>query len=259
MGFLPEVAGRLTIATDVSNPEYLLDNRDGIYTRSFSSKDKPAMSEGKVTRYAGKQATVSWHGGICIHIGECGRAQGELFIDGREPWCQPDIATDEEIEDVILRCPTGALTFDYADDSRVEKPNAVNTVQVAYNGPLFVRGELEIEGAPANAPGLQFRAALCRCGQSRNKPFCDNSHEKAGFTDYGAVGRSGDPDAPTGGPLEVKPAKDGPLLLKGNLTILSGSGRTSWQGNLVALCRCGSSKNKPFCDGQHNKIGFKSD
>lgn len=59
MGFLPEVAGRLTIATDVSNPEYLLDNRDGIYTRSFSSKDKPAMSEGKVTRYAGKQATVA--------------------------------------------------------------------------------------------------------------------------------------------------------------------------------------------------------
>ena len=73
-------------------------------------------------------------GGICIHIGACGRAQGELFAGGRKPWCQPDIATDEEIEDVMLRCPTGALTVDYADDSRVEKPSAVNTVQVAYNG-----------------------------------------------------------------------------------------------------------------------------
>jgi CDGSH-type Zn-finger protein len=159
----------------------------------------------------------------------------------------------------VLRCPTGALTYDFADGTRAEKPATVNTIQVAYNGPLFVRGKLEIEGAPANAPGLQFRAALCRCGQSKNKPFCDNSHEKAGFKDYGAVGRGGDADAETGGPLQVQAAQDGPLLLKGNLTILSGSGRESWKGGQVALCRCGSSKDKPFCDGQHKKVGFKSD
>ena len=217
------------------------------------------MSEEKAIKYPGKSAAVSWHGGLCIHIGECGRAQGDLFVGGRKPWCEPDVATDDEVEEVVLRCPTGALTYDFADGTRAEKPATVNTVQVAYNGPLFVRGKLEIEGAPANAPGLQFRAALCRCGQSKNKPFCDNSHEKAGFKDYGAVGRGGDADAETGGPLQVKPAEDGPLLLKGNLTILSGSGRESWKGGQVALCRCGSSKDKPFCDGQHKKVGFKSD
>jgi len=213
----------------------------------------------KVIKYDGKHATVSWHGGLCIHIGECGRAQGDLFVSGREPWCQPDTATDDEVEDVILRCPTGALTVEYADRSGVEKASPVNTVQVAYNGPLFVRGELEIEGAPADAPGLRFRAALCRCGQSGNKPFCDNSHESAKFKDFGAVGETGDTDAGTGGILQVKTAKDGPLLLKGNLTIVSGSGRESWKGSQVALCRCGSSKNKPFCDGQHKEVGFESD
>ena len=157
-----------------------------------------------------------------------------------------------------MRCPTGALTYDMADGSRAESADSVNTVQVAYNGPLFLRGDLDIEGAPEDAPGLKFRVALCRCGHSKNKPFCDNSHEEAGFKDYGAIGKTGDTDCEGGGPLQVKPAQDGPLLLKGNLVLKSGSGCESWRGSQVALCRCGSSKSKPFCDGQHKQVGFKS-
>ncbi len=122
-----------------------------------------------------------------------------------------------------------------------------------------MRGQLSIDGAPDNAPGLQTRAALCRCGESKNKPFCDNSHESAGFKDYGAIGDTGQPNSETGGPLAIKCAKDGPLLVKGNLTLSGGSGRDSWSGKQVALCRCGASENKPFCDGAHKKVGFSSD
>lgn len=217
------------------------------------------MPKDKAFQYPGKTASVSWHGGLCVHVGECGRAQGDLFVGGRKPWCQPDLADDDEVGEVVLRCPTGALTVEFTDGSRAETPDAANSVQVACNGPLFVRGRLEIDGAPEHAPGLAFRAALCRCGHSGNKPFCDNSHEGAGFRDYGAVGRTGDAEAGTGGPLRVDPAKDGPLLLKGNLTIISGSGRRSWRGKQAALCRCGSSEDKPFCDGSHKKVGFKGD
>lgn len=217
------------------------------------------MSGSKTTKYCGDNAVVSWHGGLCIHVGECGRAKGELFVGGRQPWCQPDVASDDEVKDVVSRCPTGALSVVLADASVPEVASPENTVNVAYNGPLFVRGQLEIEGAPSDAPGLKFRAALCRCGQSKNKPFCDNSHQGAGFTDYGAVGETGQPIAEKGGPLAIKAAKDGPLLLNGNVTILGSSGRTSWTGNKVALCRCGHSKNKPFCDGSHKKAGFTSE
>lgn len=209
--------------------------------------------------YPGNKATVTWNGKLCIHIGECGRAEGELFVGGRKPWCQPDLASDDETEDVVLRCPTGALSAKFDDGSRVEQAPAINTIQVAYNGPLFVRGDLQIDDAPADVPGLKFRAALCRCGQSKNKPYCDNSHLDSGFSDYGAVGRAGDAGANAGGPLQVKPAPDGPLLIKGNVTLVSSSGRESWRGSQVALCRCGASNNKPFCDGQHKKVGFKSE
>ena len=217
------------------------------------------MSDKKPITYPGERAAVTWKGSLCIHIGECGRAKGDLFIGGRKPWCQPDLVSNDEVRDVVLRCPTGALSYEYADGSQVEQADAVNTIQVSYNGPLFIRGNLDIDQAPEDVPGISFRAALCRCGKSKNKPFCDNSHDDAGFRDYGAVGDSGSDNDESGGKLHVKPIKDGPLMVKGNVTIVSGSGRVSWNGKQVALCRCGESANKPFCDGQHKKAGFKSE
>ena len=214
------------------------------------------MQKERAIEYPGERASVSWHGRHCIHIGECGRAKGDLFVGGRQPWCQPDLAADDEVEEVVLRCPTGALSVSLADGTRPEQADDENTVHVAYNGPLFVRGDLEIEGAPKQVPGLKFRAALCRCGKSKNKPFCDNAHLEDGFADYGAVGETGDQEASSGGTLQIKAAPNGPLLLSGNVKITGSSGRQSWQGNRTALCRCGASKNKPFCDGQHKKIGF---
>jgi len=108
-------------------------------------------------------------------------------------------------------------------------------------------------------PGVRFRAALCRCGGSKTKPFCDNTHESNGFCDRGAVGEVGEPAVPSGGTLQVNKAPNGPLLLNGNLEIRNGAGQTTWRGTKAALCRCGASKNKPFCDGAHKEIGFEAD
>lgn len=216
------------------------------------------MSDDKIASYEGKDVKVQWNGRLCIHIGECGRAKGDLFITGRDPWCQPDLVSDNEVEEVVLRCPTGALTWEHGDGVRPELADPENTIHVVYNGPLYARGDLEIEGAPDDAPGLQFRAALCRCGASKNKPFCDNSHENADFRDYGAVGDTGTELEQEGGKLSINPIPNGPLVVKGNFRMSSASGRTAWQGTQIALCRCGSSENKPFCDGAHSKVGFTS-
>ena len=87
----------------------------------------------------------------------------------------------------------------------------------------------------------------------------DNSHEAAGFKDYGAVGPSGESNDAHGGMLRVGKAPNGPLLLSGNFTIVAASGRKAWSGTKAALCRCGQSKNKPFCDGAHKDAGFEAE
>ena len=215
------------------------------------------MSEKKVFEYPGAEIDVQWDGRLCIHVGECGGARNDLFVAGRDPWCVPDSCSTAEVREVVERCPSGALTYRDKSGAKEQAPPE-NIVTVVYNGPLYVTGDLAITEAPEDMPGVRFRAALCRCGQSRNKPFCDNSHLEAGFRDFGAVGERGPGLGATGGTLSVKPLTDGPLLLNGNLTIRAGSGRVAWQGTTVALCRCGASQNKPFCDGSHKAAGFES-
>lgn len=214
--------------------------------------------DAKIHTYEGKEADVQWDGDLCIHIGECGRARGDLFVGGRKPWCQPDLVQISNVTDVVERCPTGALSYQRKDGGEVESADEENFVQVVASGPLYVRGDLEIAGGEGK-PGVKFRAALCRCGASKNKPFCDNSHEKAEFKDYGAVGETGDGNEERGGKLEVKRAPNGPLLLSGNFCIKASSGRVAWRGTKAALCRCGQSKNKPFCDGAHKAAGFTAE
>jgi CDGSH-type Zn-finger protein/uncharacterized Fe-S cluster protein YjdI len=216
------------------------------------------MSTSPIFRYPGKDADVTWDQRLCIHIGECGRAKGDLFVTGRKPWCQPDLSTVAEVVDVCERCPSGALVYEVKDGKSVERPPAENTIVVTNNGPLFARGDLAIENAPADMPGVRYRAALCRCGHSKNKPFCDNSHEAAGFKDSGAVGETGKGAPAAGGPLAINPRKDGPLQVKGNLAIVASTGCVRWRGTETYLCRCGHSKNKPFCDSSHKTAGFKS-
>ena len=217
------------------------------------------MSEEQTHDYPGKEITVTWDGRLCIHIGECGYSEGDLFVGGRDPWCKPDESTVDYTIEVVKRCPSGALSYRCADGSVEDAPAAENSVQLVYNGPLFLEGDLDIAAAGDDMPSTKFRAALCRCGASKNKPFCDNSHVEAGFQDMGACGKKGSELESTGGKLSVTTLKDGPLMIKGYFRIVASSGRIAWSGEQAALCRCGASKNKPFCDGSHNGIGFTAD
>jgi CDGSH-type Zn-finger protein len=111
-----------------------------------------------------------------------------------------------------------------------------------------------LDGAEAG-----FRATLCRCGASKNKPFCDGSHHAIEFSATGEPA-SGQTDmlAVRDGVLAIDPQLDGPLQVKGNLEITSGTGRVVARVTTTYLCRCGGSAKKPFCDGTHARIGFRS-
>ena len=136
--------------------------------------------------YRGTDIEVSFDGDICIHATECVRGLPAVFDRERRPWVFADNATAEEVSAVIERCPSGALQYRRLDGEPNERTGPVTTVTAVENGPLALRGDLVVRHEDGTHERLP-RAALCRCGQSKNKPFCDNSHLEAGFQAPGAT------------------------------------------------------------------------
>jgi len=217
------------------------------------------MIKKRVLTFEGSTHTVTWNGAICTHAQECIRTDSKLFEKGRNPWADPDLVEESELDRVIRRCPSGALTYTKNDGTQTEQPASVNTATVIPNGPLYVRGDLKIVGKDPENPTSATRVALCRCGHSKNKPFCDFSHVEAGYVDAGAVGREGPGLEATGGPLTIQTNPNGSVRLIGNVSIRAASGEIRWQGPKVSICRCGLSKQKPFCDSSHRDSNFEAE
>ena len=89
----------------------------------------------------------------------------------------------------VGQCPSGRLVaWDLATSKPVEPqlPPSIVLVEDTQNGvsgPVWVRGGIQIIAADGSAYEVRNRVTLCRCGQSRNKPFCDGTHASVGFTD----------------------------------------------------------------------------
>lgn len=214
----------------------------------------PTVTEGGIGRTEGKDLTINFEGKRCIHSRVCVTQAPDTFLANRDgDWIAPDATDLETVCGIIRQCPSGALTYD-RKDGKAEQAPPVNLVSLRENGPYAVRADIVLDG---QRPG--YRAALCRCGASRNKPFCDKSHLSIGFE---ATGEPSSKDSPAlaerNGPLAIDPELDGPLHIVGNLEIISGTGRPIACTQDTRLCRCGGSSNKPFCDGTHRKIGFRS-
>jgi uncharacterized Fe-S cluster protein YjdI/CDGSH-type Zn-finger protein len=130
--------------------------------------------------YRGKHIEVTFDLDLCTHIGECVRRSPEVFELRRRPWILPDAASADDLAAVIERCPSGALQYRRLDGGREEDAGETARVVPVRNGPLLVRGRVDVKREDGSVESLP-RAALCRCGQSANKPFCDNTHLRIGF------------------------------------------------------------------------------
>lgn len=214
----------------------------------------------QLKQYRGEQVDVTYDAARCIHVAECVRGLPAVFDRSRRPWVLPDNAEADQVVEVVLRCPSGALHFQRHDGGADELPSAENIVHLKESGPLYVRGDLELHLAE-DVVLDETRTALCRCGGSQNKPFCDNSHIARGFEADGVLGENKlrvVESLDTGGKLRITPNLNGPLQVEGQLRLASADGQTIYDGNRTFLCRCGGSQNKPFCDGTHRRNGFQA-
>lgn len=208
-----------------------------------------------VQRIPGPAVDLIYNGQRCIHARHCVLGLPGVFKANVEgPWIDPAAASVEELVTVAHLCPSGAIGYRRHDGGAEEAAPPVNLVQLRENGPLGIRAQIVLDGE-----AIGMRAVLCRCGASRHKPYCDGSHNEIHFQASGEpVTVASDPLAERGGVLQVDAEINGPLAVTGNLEICCGTGRTINRVTSTRLCRCGGSANKPYCDGTHRRIGFRS-
>ncbi|MDT8319733.1 MAG: CDGSH iron-sulfur domain-containing protein [Xanthomonadales bacterium] len=132
-----------------------------------------------------------------------------------------------------------------------------NEALISNGGPLQITGNITLvheDGSVQYANHL----TLCRCGHSAAKPTCDEQHLEAEFLNAGRLSEVSEIAASQRpSKITLSCIKDGPVTFRGRLRLHNQFGQecVKMRGS---LCRCGHSASKPFCDGSHARIGFKS-
>lgn len=147
--------------------------------------------------YKNEQIIVYWYPELCTHPGTCLRLLPEVFSLKRRPWIDINGSTPERIMRAVDACPSGALRYSLPEGSSVDPALACGTGNIDYkkenreivkirvtpNGPFLVEGNVELIGVDGELIKEDCKMALCRCGLSKNHPFCDGAHRKQGWTE----------------------------------------------------------------------------
>jgi len=142
--------------------------------------------------YTNGEITVFWRPKECVHATTCFRELRAVFDPGKRPWVNMQGASSDEIIRVVDLCPTQALHYKYnkdlgnaESDEKVQNPvpAAQPTVEIRVmpDGPLVVKGEVKTIGTNGQELKKMKITSFCRCGQSKNMPYCDGTHRKVGF------------------------------------------------------------------------------
>jgi len=156
---------------------------DGTHRKNgFSDRNSADPGRNRRVAYAGKAITIFDNRAICAHAGFCTDGLKTVFLEEGKPWIAPDGATTAEVIATIRKCPSGALSYalngiEAVPDSREPM------ITVTKDGPYAVTGGVELAGVTFGDGAPREHYTLCRCGHSKNKPFCDGSHWDAGFKD----------------------------------------------------------------------------
>ncbi len=149
---------------------------DGSHVRiGYRSHKLDGRIADRVQDYHGRDITIHDNRGVCSHAEHCGRDLPSVFNRDDRPWIHPDGADANAIARTIEKCPSGALS--YTRNGVLHKDlNREPAIIVDKCGPYDVVGGPELVDPDGNRPESREHYTLCRCGASKNKPFCDGSH-----------------------------------------------------------------------------------
>jgi uncharacterized Fe-S cluster protein YjdI len=132
--------------------------------------------------YQSTDIVVTFDPNICMHFAECLRGAPEVFDVSRADWIRPEAASAEQVAAVVGRCPSGALQAVMPGHPPTKPlPSVGVTLVVTRDGPVVVKGAVQLELPTGITEKRQGSFSLCRCGQTRSTPYCDGSHARVGF------------------------------------------------------------------------------
>jgi uncharacterized Fe-S cluster protein YjdI len=134
-------------------------------------------------KYTNGEITIIWEPKLCDHSSICYRSLPKVFKLSERPWIDPNAATTLEIIKTVDRCPTKALTYELNKDVVINEENSITKITILQDGPYLVDGNIKVLDYKGNEIVYKRGIALCRCGASKNKPFCDGIHSHIGFKD----------------------------------------------------------------------------
>ena len=203
--------------------------------------------------YETDRIAVHWDSTRCIHTARCIQSLPQVFDVSRRPWIDVTAADADELAGAIERCPTGALRYTRLDGGPQEEAQRPAVAIPIPDGPLLVLGDLRVQGPEGDTITEETRLTLCRCGNSRNQPFCDNSHVAGGFrsSEFTPKPRAGEPPSEVAGQTTITATRDGSLHFEGRVVVMTAAGEQLADADDLWLCRCGQSSSKPFCDSSH--------
>ena len=157
---------------------------DGTHAKiGFTSAKVDERTKNKMETYRGKKITIHDNRSICAHAGVCTDNLSMVFRMKQEPWIDPDASRIEDIVSTIKNCPSGALSYSVDDTQTQDNTGSEPNVFIAANGPYVVSGGDGLLDTSWGEGASKSQYTLCRCGASKNKPFCDGSHWGIGFVD----------------------------------------------------------------------------
>lgn len=179
-----------------SNSEELKCTKDLLLCRCGASASKPYCDSthvkikfiglnrnkhirNKTIAYEGNEITIYDNRNICSHAGYCTTELPAVFSYDH-PWINPNGDAVEKIIAICNKCPSGALSYSLKGGERnfgrEYDAAIIRVVGRQYQGPYVITGSVTIEGQIERFPEAPAKMTLCRCGQSKNKPYCNGDH-----------------------------------------------------------------------------------
>ena len=172
---------------------------DGVHTRigfnGFETASRRPFNRG-AKRFKGPELELADDEQLCASARFCRPAGGT--------WHNVHKSDRPEAKrlaiDTACNCPSGRLVVHDRKTGKSIEPHhepgigLIEDPQLGVSGPVWLKGGIEMESADGKEYETRNRMTLCRCGASKNKPFCDGAHVKARFNDGDKILKPGKPD-----------------------------------------------------------------